>query len=339
MGSVVDTGQSADKRPSKRVLLVGAARRWWRRARALARSGELSSLLRMLAGGLRRRSQDITPVDTALFRRDRYLHRTRTGALPKYQVLPFSLPAGVERAGAASFVVAIDKVTTYAGFSLADAGWHPFEALLRQYQADPALRYEDSVLRLLYERLTPTTVAEAVFGDAEHALSPLDRMPASHEVMKSLWQLDARQVQQLAARVPQPRSPDDKSRYFGPKTPAGGAVNFEKVLALHDSIAKHGYDPDTFGGTLPRGFFLVRDGDYRFVMSRGNRRLPVLKVLGTSHVLAAIRVHHPPVVDESALARWSTAAGGPYPSAVAERLFDQMFTTIGLERAAALGLA
>jgi hypothetical protein len=59
---------------------------------------------------------------------------------------------------------------------------------------------------------------------------------------------------------------------------------------------------------------------------------------GTGRLAATVRVHHPPVVDERHLARWSTRRGGPYPPDVAERLFDRMFATTGAERADALGL-
>lgn len=323
---------------TRRQLVSAAAKRWLQRVRHYGSSGELGSLLRMLAGGLWRRGKDLAPVDAVLFRSDRYLHKTRVGLIPSYRVLPFSLPPGVEHVGDTRFVVDLDKVTTYCGFSFAPGGWHPFVEMLREYEANPDLRYEDSVLYRLYERLTPATVQEAIFDDETEPLSPLDRLPALHQVLKSLWQLDARDAARLVAQAPHAPVLDEHSRYLGPKTVRGGAAHFQRVVHLYESVRRHGYDPQRFGGGRPRGYFLVRDGEYRFVMSRGNHRIPSLRVLGITHFVATVRVHHPPVVDEGHLRRWSTDAGGPYPMPVAERLFDRMFTATGAERVAALGV-
>lgn len=318
--------------------LAAGLRRWRRRLRQPHAAGGPHRIATMFAGGLWRRSRDLAPVDALLFSRGRYLHRVRTGALPTYRLLPFQLPSGVRQVGDMRFVVDLDKVTTYCGFSFAPGGWHPFVAVLRELDADPSLRYEDSLLRRLYARFTPASVQTALFDEVDEPLAPLDRMPAVHEVLKSLWQLDRRQVERLAAAGLPRRDGDDPSRYLGPKSDAGGAAYLRRLAELRDSVRRHGYDVTRFGGGRPRGFFLVRDGEYRFVMTRGNHRLPVLSYLGVRQVVATIRVGHPPVVDAAQLERWSLGGGGAYPLDVAQRMFDRLFTATGAERASALGL-
>jgi hypothetical protein len=291
----------------------------------------------MALGGIRGRTRDAAPIDALLATRGRYVHRYRSGWLPSYQVVPFDLPAGVERVGDTRFLVDVDRITTYCGFSLADVGWHPFLELLGEYDHDRDLRYEDSVLYRLYERFTPATVAAAVFVTS-YPRAPLDRMPAEHEVMKRLWQLDRRTVHDLTARAPHTPILDGHARYFGPKTPAAGREHFDRVIDLYESVKRHGYHPARFGGGRPRGYFLTRGDDYRFVMSRGNHRVPALRLLGIQQIVATCRVHHPPVVDEAELTRWSLEKGGVYSLEIAQELFDAMFSATGRERARSLGL-
>ena len=304
----------------------------------------------MFVGGLRRMVRDAAPISTLLFACNLQLRRRRRGALSTYTVHRFTLPPGCQRVGLRRFTVDLDKVTTYCGFSYVPGGWSPATALLREYEQDPSLKYEDSVLYRLYERFTPATVREALFdhsdhgdhgGPADHAddpLSPLDRLPARHQVMKHLWNLDARTVERLQQQAPHQPVIDDHSRYFGPKTHTEGAGHFERFTAVYDSIRTHGYRPDDFGGGTAEGFFLVRGDDYRFVISRANHRVPALRALGVRRIVARPLVGHPPVVDEAQLHRWSTGSGGAYPLATTRALFDAMFTTTGTERAQALGL-
>jgi hypothetical protein len=91
--------------------------------------------------------------------------------------------------------------------------------------------------------------------------TPLDRMPAEHEVMTRLWQLDRRTADDLTAR-----GPHAPHRYFGPKTPMAGKKkdHFDRVIDVCESIKRNGYDPARFGGHRPRG-----------VLPHARPRLPV----------------------------------------------------------------
>jgi hypothetical protein len=322
-----------------RDLLAAGAARWRTRVRDHAADGDLGRVLHMFRHGLRKRVRTSPPVEATLFRHGRYLHRTRTGALPVYRLRPFSLPPGVDYVADRRFVVELEKVTTYCGFSYAPGGWHPFVALLEEYRRNPALRYEHSVLHRLYARLTPATAQEAIFDDVEESLAPLDRLPPlHHRVLRPLWRLDQREVDTLTRTSVLRPVRDDNARYLGPKSHAVGLSHFQRVIGVYDSIRRHGYHPARFGGGRPRGYFLVRDGDYRFVASGANHRLPALRMTGETHVVASSLENLPPVIDEEDLEQWTPERGGPFPRPVVRRLFDRMFTATGAERADHLGL-
>jgi hypothetical protein len=171
------------------------------------------------------------------------------------------------------------------------------------------------------------------------AVPPLDRLPARHEVLKYLWRLDHHDVDRLRdGDAPGPVL-DDHARFFGPKTKEMGEQRFARLIDAYESMRTHGYDPGRFGGRNALGYFLVRaDGDFRFVAGAVNHRLPALHRLGIRRIVANFLPHHPPVVEEAHLERWCVERGGIYPLESAGRLFDQMFTATGIERARAFGL-
>ena len=323
---------------SVRRRVTATVSRWQRRAREHAARGEFGVLFEQFGHGLRELARDTTPLADLLFSRGLYLHRTRRGAVPTYRLHRFSLPAGCERIGTARFTVDLDKVITYCGFSYLPGGWSPALALLHQYQDDPSLRYEDSVLCELYERFQPATVHEALFDEESDPLTPFDRMPSAHSTMRFLWGLERRQVQRLVAGHPHEVPLDDHSRFYGPKSDAAGARHFERFISTYESIREHGYRPDDFGGGTAQGYFLVRGDDYRFVANRLNHRLPAMRLLGVHTLVARPLVGHPPVIEEAHLERFSTGNGGAYPLEVVRALFDQMFTSTGAQKAQALGL-
>lgn len=330
-------GRSDQNDPTLGEVARAGASRWRRRIGDHLTAGDLRGLAALTTGALRHRIRRAAPLESLLFRYGRYLHPAGDSGGGPFRVVPFRLPHGVSRVGATGFVIDLSKVTTYCGFSFAPSGWHPFLEIIREFEADPSLRYEDSALWRLYDRFQPATLQEALF-DNEPVLPPLDRLPAQRRLLRSLWALDPGEVRRLVGQAPHRPTLDEASRYYGPKTTPAGEWHFRKVIDLYASIRRHGYDPVRFGGERPKGYFLVRDGDYRFVIGHANRRLAGVRAAGVPSIVASFFEHVPPVVDEAELARWSAERGGAFPLDVVTRVFDRLFTATGAERADALGL-
>jgi hypothetical protein len=236
--------------------------------------------------------------------------------------------------GPTTFEVDLARVTTPCGFSYHPDGWHPYRATLEEVLAEPDVPYTRTALAHYYDVYQPSTVQEAILEHVSEPLAPIGQWPALLALFKHLWSLTPRYV---ATILKNPENAKGGRQQFGPQPVEFGRSQVERVYRSYESLAK-GYQPEAFPDGYLTGYFLVRDGDYRFVVFNGNHRLAAFEKLGIDRPLATVASGHPPVVDANRLDRWTHGRYGVYPRAVAELLFDKLFTETGREKAQRLGL-
>lgn len=266
---------------------------------------------------------------------------------PAGSVLPWRLrrlpqPEEIDCLAVASlpgvYAVDLGNVVSATGFSFGPAGWDPLVATLQQYRADPSLRYPGSMLADLYAAYRPLTVHDALFHDIRESLPPFDRLPARW--LGRVWTLGPRQVRLARSTDLRDVAPTSSlgHPYFGPRSDSQGRWHFERTVRIFESVRRHGYRPELHSGGDLRGYFLVGDQRWRFVIVDGHHRLAALMALGATTV--PVRLWGgPSVIMGDDLDRWATAHGGPYPREVAARLFERLLYSDGARKAADLGLA
>jgi hypothetical protein len=248
--------------------------------------------------------------------------------------LPASYAAAV-RAHPAPFVVPLERTTTPCGFSYAEGGWHPYAVALAEHLDDPERPYEGSVLHRYYECFRPMSVQEALLGPGP-PLPPIDTWPPVPKLYKHLWTLTPRRVRSTIAASEGWRS--NIKQHLGPQPRAQARDHLARIQAVYDSVCRDGYRPETYRDGVVTGYFLERDGQVRFMVVLGNHRLAAFHAAGVREVVARIHPGHPPVINRDRLETWSRRSGQVVPTAVAERVFDELFTETGARKAARLGL-
>ena len=233
-----------------------------------------------------------------------------------------------------SFEIDIDSCTSFAGFSYRTGGWNPHVATLGEFIADPSLRYEDSSLFRLYEAFMPETLQQLFLEDVEQPMRPLSWLPPLRDLFRYVWTLNPALIRSVGAA--EPREELRGHHYFGPMSPERGRAQFERTLDVFRSIQKDGFLPDRYGPV--GGYFLADESSYRFVVSPGNHRLAVLKVLGHTSVRVGLRPGHPGVIHRSELASWTVEQGGPFEQLTAHTLFEKLMSEDGLNKARRIGV-
>lgn len=234
-----------------------------------------------------------------------------------------------------SFEVDLDRVTTPCGFSYAPDGWHPYRETLEQLIAEPDLAYGRTALCRYYERFQPTTVQEALLEDVAEPLEPLSSWPPLLALFKHLWELTPRSVAKI---LDAPHLTKGARQQFGPQPAEFGLFQVDRIWQTYLSVRDQGYRPEAYPDGYLAGYFLVRDGDYRFMVFSGNHRLAAFRALGVTRLVARIQRGHPPVIDADWIEQWAAGRYGVLPAPVARRLFDKLFEETGRPKARTLGL-
>ena len=235
------------------------------------------------------------------------------------------------------FKVDVESMTSRIGFSYQNEGWHPFVETLREYAADPELRYEDSTLARLYENYCPKNVQEVLLNRHSLPMKPFCDWPPANVLIRWVWALNTSSVDAHLARL-KSRPLKEGWIFFGPHHEDYGKREFNRLTGVYDSIRKNGYNPELAGHEPVNGYFLKRGNKLRFVLLQGNHRVSALKALGITEVDVLIRRGHPAIIDYNDLNRWTSEGGGIYSSFAANALFCSLFEESGLDKAIRLDL-
>ncbi len=247
------------------------------------------------------------------------------------------IPRGLEAVETRSSIldVDLDRCRDLSGASFS-GGLHPFAATLRQYAEDHELRYGTSILKLYYERFTPRSMQELLFGAAEDAMPPLDAGWPPLPWLR-LPQASHRARPRFVTKRTEERG---GNQHFGPNALDFGREELRRVTGAYDRLASQGYQPEIFPDGYIRGYLLKRGEDYRFYVTEGKHRCAALPLLG--HKRARCRFDsqpiYPRVVDIEALEEWPLVKSGFYPRETAGRVFEALFGRNGLRVARETGL-
>lgn len=257
--------------------------------------------------------------------------------LGSYSVQRMRLPEPVISGFAepTTFEVDLERITTPCAFSYHPQGWHPYRATLAELIREPGLAYGQTSLHRFYDLFRPVTVQEAILEDEPRELDPVGRWPAVLPLFKHLWALTPARVRQILAA---PEREKGARQQFGPHPREFGQYQLERAWQAYESVRTRGYHPEQFPDGYLTGYFLVRGGDYRFVVFHGNHRLAAFEALGVRRLVARPHRGHPPVIDADDLEPWIDGRYGVFPPEVARRLFDKLFDERGDGKARNLGL-
>jgi hypothetical protein len=233
------------------------------------------------------------------------------------------------------FRVPLAKITTPWGFSFHPDGWHPYVVTLQRWLEDQGRPITETALFKLYDRFRPRTVQETLLEDRSEPVVPLCSWPVDAGLL-SVWSLTPRGVQKSLSRLPLKRT--RPRQFIGPAPKDFIEADLTRLIGLYESIRHHGFAPEEFVAPPIKGYFLVRDDDYRFICRQGSHRLAVLACLGYPTVEVSLAPNVTPIVNYADLDWWTVAHGGLYSHALVKELFQKMFCETGRTKAKNIGM-
>ena len=187
--------------------------------------------------------------------------------------VPLACPYhAVYERGDIAFEVPLEKCCSLISFSYHPEGCHPFVQTLLQYQSNPELSYDTSLLKIFYTTFQPPTVLDALLGSSVHErfrASPLGTLTTDTYHPFFPWDAEKR-----LAKGEHGLDASHGHQTFGPVSQVKGEMEFQRLIDVYESIKEDGYQTQPCEDGDIRGFFLRTDNDYRFVVRQGIHAAP-----------------------------------------------------------------
>jgi len=241
---------------------------------------------------------------------------------------PFSVPKGVGIVGSKStiFEVKLSKCLDLYGSAYLDDAHH-FTEVLKQYEENNELEYNDSVLKAYYDQFQPKNLEEALFIEK-------DRAPILNKGWIGYPWFWNKQMKVIFNKEHNETRPGG-IHHFGPNTEEFGAGELKRLIPLYKIFKEQGYQPELFFDGYISGHFLIKGDDYRFIVTEGQHRVACLAALGydTIRCRFSSEPQYPKVVRWQDVKKWPQVANGVYSRNLALRIFERFFVGgIGKER-------
>lgn len=211
-------------------------------------------------------------------------------------------------------VIPIEKCSGYFFTKFGPAGNCPMQTAAAIYKE--RLRADElrRSLASFYEDFQPKNLAQALFGNDDLSLSPLDRMSPFD------------QFQPWRPTIYKMTGHDGGgNQNFGPVSSLKLDKEVERLKVLIDSFADIGYRPEAYKDGFIRGYFLLEGQDYRFIVNSGMHRLSVLAALGAPRIRARFNRKLPRYVDGERANLWPHVKSGFCSEQLARRMLWRHF--------------
>ncbi len=247
----------------------------------------------------------------------------------------FVIPNGTNATTSRSTIVEVDisKCCDKYSFSYSDDGFHPFVAILKQYQKNPSITYDNSILKKYYETFQPKNLFEGLFH-SEHQVAPM--LKRGWIGYPWLWNETLRVIVEDNPGETRPGG----NHFFGPNTNEFGVGEMGRLTTSYNMLDKVGYLPELFADGYVTGYMLKYKQDYRFVVTEGQHRIAALAALGYKYIKCRFSEsdEYPRIVDFKDIKKWPQVKNGTYSRKLAEKVFLKFFEINGKERAQKCGL-
>lgn len=222
-------------------------------------------------------------------------------------------------------------------FPCVPGGGHPLVETAVAYLQGRCVSYEGSPLEQFSRRWRPSSAAAAMGLPGREASAELRRIPAYASVSIPPWgsvgpseaasrraMLSHQENAHHGARL----TVDEGSLVSGRLSPAKGALEFERMTRIIDSIRKRGYRRSDGPDGDIKGLMLLRGDDWAVHAIQGQHRISALAALGRSHV--PVRIcdtwwQKTNAVRRAEVDSWPNVRNGLFTREQALEIFDRIF--------------
>ena len=193
------------------------------------------------------------------------------------------------------FEVDIDIMKDFFAYDFKQNGNHPFVKTLKQYDEKHSIKYEDTYLKKYYDQFQPSTTLE-VFGLDNTSKKQYSNSKGLYEYTLP-WDFNTKK-----------NINNTRLMYSGPMDIKRGNYELNRLIKVHNSIKKMGYNPqktsNLYNSNNIQGYFLRKENEYKFIVLHGKHRVSSLAVQGIKYIPVTFELGKPRVVNISDVDEW-----------------------------------
>ena len=228
-----------------------------------------------------------------------------------------------------SMIIPLDQCTSWHGFGYGNNGWNPFVELIREYQNNPNITFNESVLKRFYDKFDLIKYHSMICNNNDE--SYLDTWPIIH-----FWYLPENIAEENKISY---------NIYFG-LNEREQEVQHQSTIDTYKSIKQNGYKPELFTNRSVRDGFinvvLLKKGKtYRYLITNGQHRIAALSALNYKYISATfepIIQFMPSVIDLDNIENFPIVKHKIISRECVVKIFSPLFKDFGREKAIKIGV-
>ncbi len=211
------------------------------------------------------------------------------------------------------------------------SGWCYLSACVKEAENIPTIKPEQSILAKYYNKWNPANLGELLFPENPSQVPALTRVPTRFYSPPLPW-TDAYQlvgVENAEFHFSMAAIPDHEFHAHGPISRAMLAVEHRRMINLWQALRQEGYTPEIHHDGYIRGYFLVFNGEERFMVTGGQHRAGILGAMQSER----LRVKFEPTCQReynfSDVEKWPAVRSGLYTMQDAHNVLTRIFSEDG----------
>lgn len=210
-------------------------------------------------------------------------------------------------------------------------GGNPFVSSLKEYVQNKT-QYFGSILEEYYDNYCPNSMQAVLNSDNEslntyHPMAtvlPWGISTPESKLARICVDVTADKLLSKEANKLGLSAKDNYGwQFFGPVSPDLGQQEYQRLVAVYNSVIKHGYRPERYG--YIHGQFLVSEDDWVWVNIGGKHRFSTLAALGFKDIPVALNSRSSALfIRRSEADHWPNVKNGLFTKLDALDIFDRI---------------
>jgi hypothetical protein len=212
-----------------------------------------------------------------------------------------------------------------------EAGWCYLSASILEAEKDPHISADRSILAKYYNKWSPANWGEIIFPENPTRVPLMAQIPTRIYNPPLPWS-DKHQSKSFGNGeygFEYSTIPESEFHMHGPLSQTMIRQEFKRLMLIRNTLKKNGYNPEIHHDGYIRGYFLIFEGEQKFMITGGQHRAATLGALGHKNIKVKFEPTFQRTYNFADGAQWPLVRMGFYSMDDARSILSKLFSENG----------